>query len=332
MPEVAASIGARPHEHDAVSGASWHDAARAGGRPVDEMTYRAAADSELHGYRAMWAQIESAAPLYVEDELDRAARARSQAEADRALLEHEAQRTGDEHMAAEAARLADQAAVAAERERALAEIAEVRREWERVHEADRDRAVEAERELKRRGREVRGDELQPDERLLYDAEGRGDDETDREAAEQAERQHDDTERELAAEPQQAERAAEAETVAEAEVEAEPERPATAAERAAEQAIGDRSYDDAHDRGGRDILAPHVARRSVDESAMTVREATEQAERARVQMAERQQAMSGQDATLEAEETERDQRWERDRAAERDRDVTAERERETEVEL
>src|SRR5690606_29270996 len=66
-----------------------------------------------------------------------------------------------------AERLDQEAAVAGERAAMLSELHEVRQQWMAAHEADQDAALEAERELKRRGRVLDGPQQEPEQLELF---------------------------------------------------------------------------------------------------------------------------------------------------------------------
>lgn len=168
------SVGARPHEADVTQRLAWRDAARAGGRPVDELTYQAMADSDLEATRARWRRVADAAPAYVEPELGRAYDLQRQAEADAVLLRQSATQQAREDERAElerrAARRDHDAAVAAERATLLRSAHDTRQQWLTEHEHDQDAARESERELKRRGRVPDGPEQEPEQTWLFEVE------------------------------------------------------------------------------------------------------------------------------------------------------------------
>ncbi|PXY16500.1 hypothetical protein BAY59_38415 (plasmid) [Prauserella coralliicola] len=172
LSDALASVGARPHDADVSLQLAWRDAARAGGRPVDELEYRAAPDSELEATRARWRRLAEAAPAYVEPELGRAYDQQRQAEADAVLLRQAATQARDDAEAAElesrAAAREHEAAVAAERAALLQRAHDTRQEWLAAHEQEQDAALEAERELKRRGRVPDGPEQEPEQTHLFE--------------------------------------------------------------------------------------------------------------------------------------------------------------------
>lgn len=165
------SVGARPHRANAWMRRAWRDAARAGGRPVDELTYQAQPDSALEATRARWRLLSASAPAYVEPELARAHDQRRQAEADAVLLRHAAEQAGrgDERAELEsrAAGRDRDAQIARSRVEMLQQAHEVRQSWLAAHEHHQDAALEAERELKRRGVIVDGPEMEPVQHGLF---------------------------------------------------------------------------------------------------------------------------------------------------------------------
>jgi conjugative relaxase-like TrwC/TraI family protein len=188
------SVGPAPHTRDVVELTAWRDAARAGGRPVDEFDYRAQPDSELEAKRARWAWLAESAPAYVEPELARAYDEQRRAEADAVLMRQMAAQAGSDaerDSLVEGARLqTEQAALATERARVLQEAHDQRQAWLDQHEGDRDAAVEAERELAQRGREL-GNQVEPEQAALFEVETEltaPDDEADREIAAAADRE------------------------------------------------------------------------------------------------------------------------------------------------
>ncbi|OQO88996.1 hypothetical protein B1813_22860 [Saccharomonospora piscinae] len=163
------SLGARPHDEDLAQQAAWTDAALAAGRPVDEAEYHALPDSDLDAMRARWRRLTAAAPTYVEPELGRAHDAHRRAAADAVLLRSMAEHAEPADRASlldRAATLDREAEVSAQRAEMLSELHQVRAEWMAAHEADQDAAVEAERELKRRGR-VLDVEEEPEQGELF---------------------------------------------------------------------------------------------------------------------------------------------------------------------
>jgi conjugative relaxase-like TrwC/TraI family protein len=166
------SVGARPHESDVSLLLAWRDAARAGGRPVDELSYQALPDSDLEATRARWRRQAEAAPHFVEPELGRAYDAQRQAEADAVLLRQAATQESREDERAELERRAGQrdhdAAVAAARAAVLQATHDTRQVWLAEHERDRDAALESERELKRRGRVPDAPEQEPEQTCLFE--------------------------------------------------------------------------------------------------------------------------------------------------------------------
>ena len=171
LSDALPSLGQRPHDADMAQQLAWQDAALAAGRPVDEREYHALPDSELEALRARWRRLAAHAPVYVEPELGRAYDAQRRAQADATLLRAMAADTEDEAERAalqvRAERLDQEAAVAGERAAMLSELHEVRQQWMAAHEADQDAALEAERELKRRGRVLDGPQQEPEQLELF---------------------------------------------------------------------------------------------------------------------------------------------------------------------
>lgn len=166
------SVGPRPHDDDVAQLLAWRDAARAGGRPVDELTYQAYPDSTLEALRARWRRLADNAPAYVEPELAVAHDQQRQAEADATILRQAATLEPDEARRAELERQAEgytrAAQIAAERVAVLQRAQDVRVAWLAAHEADQDAALEAERELKRRGRIPEGPQQEPEQTCLFE--------------------------------------------------------------------------------------------------------------------------------------------------------------------
>ena len=165
------SLGARPHDADLAQQLAWQDAALAAGRPVDESEYHALPDSDLEAMRARWQALSAAAPAYVEPELGLAYDAQRQAETDAALLRAAIQDAATPEERRELQRRVEQleqeAAVAAARAAVLEDLHRVRTEWIAAHEADQDAALEAERELRRRGRVLDGPQQEPEQGELF---------------------------------------------------------------------------------------------------------------------------------------------------------------------
>lgn len=296
LSDHVASIGARPHDLDVTSQMAWNDAARAAGRPVDELEYMGLPDSALEGVRGRWHQVAAHTPRYVDAELGQARVVLAQAQADLDVLRREALRNDDmasliDNQALAVQRRAD---LAGERVAILEQTAEARRRWLDSHESDRDAAVSAERELKRRGRIPEGPQEEPEQLELFGI----------------------TEEHTAA--------PEAVQDAEREVEPEiaPEEPAlfnlapTARDEARQQAAVDNDYVPEADSGAADVLAPVQAAHQAAEAGHTLAELEVQARYVREQL-ERKAAVAEAKA-------ERDQVAE---AARQDREATREVERE-----
>lgn len=171
--------------------AAWYDAARAVGREVDADTYVSAPDTDLEAHRARWRRVCEQAPAYVTDELGHARRQQAQAEADAVLLEQQAEAaSGDaeaQSLRESAAAQRQQATVTGERAGVLARVQTARDTWQAEHEPLQDRAREAERELRRRGRVVEAPTLEAEpegeQGALFEI-----GEPEREQAQQAERE------------------------------------------------------------------------------------------------------------------------------------------------
>lgn len=201
--EALPSVGARPHDDDVSLQLAWRDAARAGGRPVDELEYLVQPDSQLEATRARWRRLADNAPAYVEPELARAYDQHRQSEADAVLLRTAAEQAAEEQRA-ELLRRAEQreheAAVAAERARVLQQAHEVRQTWLGEHETAQDAALESERELKRRGRIPEGPQQEPEQTWLFEITREYEEQQDAEREQVAERDEparDEAEREAA---------------------------------------------------------------------------------------------------------------------------------------
>lgn len=167
IPEHQTSIGAPPASSDVLRRVWWEDAARAAGRPTDALDYQHATDADLEVIVARWERAQAWAPAYVAYEQGTAHEAAQAQAAEATVLAAEAVAEEDPERRAElqeqaerARRIADRMAVRAE---LLDSAAEVRQQWERHTEADRDAAEAARAEMENRGL---GEKLVP---ILSDA-------------------------------------------------------------------------------------------------------------------------------------------------------------------
>ncbi len=148
------AIGPAPERGSPEQRASWHAAYVALELPDEGREVAAATDGELWARRAAYERDASWAPPYVADELRDAHIAEDTYRADAVLAWHradaapdEAERAGALREAGEYGALAQE--VGAYRE-ALTEVAEARRRWHAATELDRQRALTADTELRRR--------------------------------------------------------------------------------------------------------------------------------------------------------------------------------------
>mgnify|MGYP001352871232 CR=1 FL=1 len=155
IPEHQVSIGAPPATSDVLRRVWWEDAARAAGRPTDALDYQHATDADLEAIVARWERAQAWAPMYVAYEQGVAHEAAQTQAAEATVLAAQAAAERDPAMrealqeqAARARRIADRMRIRAE---LLDQAAEIRQQWERHTEADRDAAEAARAELERRG-------------------------------------------------------------------------------------------------------------------------------------------------------------------------------------
>ena len=163
--DEAEAIGPAPERGSPEQRASWHAAFVALELPDEGREVAAAADGELWARRAAYERDTRWAPPYVAAELRDAHIAEDTYRADAVLAWHradaaadETERTGFLREAGEYGALAQE--VGAYRE-ALTQVAEARRRWHTATEQDRQRALAADTELRRRHPEAELPPLQP---------------------------------------------------------------------------------------------------------------------------------------------------------------------------
>ena len=148
------AIGPAPQRGSPEQRASWHAAFTALRMPEEGREVAAMADGELWARRAAYARETAWAPPYVADELRDAHLAEDKYRADAVLAWHRADAAADEAERAGALREAEEDSALAQEvggyREALSEVAEARRRWHAVTELDRQRAVVADAELRRR--------------------------------------------------------------------------------------------------------------------------------------------------------------------------------------
>jgi conjugative relaxase-like TrwC/TraI family protein len=148
------AIGAAPQPGSPERRASWNAAYAALGRADEQREMAAACDGELWARRAAWERDLGWAPPYVAAELREAHLAEDHYRAEAVLAWHRADATADRGERTRAVREAHEHSslaqeVGAFRE-ALTEITEARRRWYAATEPDRQRAISADAELRRR--------------------------------------------------------------------------------------------------------------------------------------------------------------------------------------
>lgn len=155
IPEHQISIGAPPATSDVLRRVWWEDAARAAGRPTDALDYQHATDADLEAIVARWERAQAWAPAYVAYEQGTAHEAAQAQAAEATVLAAQAAAEEDPERRAELQEQADRARRIADRMAVRAELldsaAEVRQQWERHTEADRDAAEAARAEMENRG-------------------------------------------------------------------------------------------------------------------------------------------------------------------------------------
>ena len=148
------AIGPAPERGSPEQRASWHAAYLALELPEEGREVAAATDGELWARRATCERDASWAPPYVADELRDAHIAEDTYRADAVLAWHRADAAADEAGRAGALREAGEYGALAQEvgayREALTEVAEARRRWHAATEQDRQRALTADTELRRR--------------------------------------------------------------------------------------------------------------------------------------------------------------------------------------
>lgn len=336
VPDVAPSTGAAPHVDDVTSGMLWQDSRRAAGVSTDRLELENSPDSTLETSRARWRQARDAAPPDVDVQLAQVRIQRDELERQRALLRHAVETDPElDPDGSRAVSLDAQQEHAAARIEALERVAQVRSRYMDSVEATRAEAAEAERELKRRGRELGEDQLEPEQLELFVVPEQ-DTEVEDDAVERADlpREVETGLAEPEVEPTAAELELEDDTEAEREAdEAQQEIPLDLPDAAPlDEPVGQPDLEDERHRGIADVLAvPDVLRRAEDEQ-QRLRAAVDYADHMdqRLDQRETEQAVTVQNE-LDEQRRRRDLDWaelERDRAAERE----AEQERQHELEL
>ncbi len=161
------AIGPAPERGSPEQRASWHSAYVALRMPEEDRQVAAATDGELWARRAAYERETRWAPPYVADELREAHLAEDTYRADAVRAWHRADAAVGETERAQARREAEASGalaqeVGAHRE-ALAEVAEARRRWHAATELDRERALMADTELRRRHPDAELPLLHPEE-------------------------------------------------------------------------------------------------------------------------------------------------------------------------
>jgi conjugative relaxase-like TrwC/TraI family protein len=148
------AIGPAPERGSPEQRASWHAAYVALELPGEGREVAAATDGELLARRAAYERDTTWAPPYVADELRDAHIAEDTYRADAVLAWHRADAAPDEAGRAGALREAEEYGALAQEigayREALTEVAEARRRWHAATEQDRQRALTADTELRRR--------------------------------------------------------------------------------------------------------------------------------------------------------------------------------------
>ena len=168
------AIGPAPERGSPEQRASWHAAYIALELPDEGWEVAAAADGELWARRAAYERDALWAPPYVADELRDAHIAEDTYRADAVLAWHRADAAADEAERACALREAEEYGALAQEvgayREALTEVAEARRRWHAATEQDRQRALIADTELRRRQPEAEFPPLHtPEEALTSNA-------------------------------------------------------------------------------------------------------------------------------------------------------------------
>jgi hypothetical protein len=168
-PDEVEAIGPAPERASPEQRASWHSAYTALRMPDESREVAAASDGELWASRAAYERETRWAPPYVAGQLREAHLAEDAYRADAVRAWHRADAAADETERAEALREAEEnnalgQEVGAYRE-ALTEVAEARRRWHASTELNRQRALLADTELRRRYPDAELPPLHPVEEL-----------------------------------------------------------------------------------------------------------------------------------------------------------------------
>jgi AAA domain len=161
------AIGPAPERASPEQRASWHAAYAALRLPEHDREVASAADGELWARRVGYERETKWAPPYVVDELREAHLAEDAYRADAVRAWHRADAAADGAERAQARQEAEQSSALAQEvgthREALAEVAEARRAWHAATELDRQRALMADTELRRRHPDAELPPLHPDE-------------------------------------------------------------------------------------------------------------------------------------------------------------------------
>lgn len=154
--DEADAIGPAPERGSPEQRASWHAAYTALRMPDEGREFAAATDGRLWAWRVAYARDTAWAPPYVAAELRDAHLAEDTFRADAVLAWYRADAATDKAERSAAAREAEEYGALAQEvgayREALTEIADARRRWHAVTEVDRQRALAADAELRRRHR------------------------------------------------------------------------------------------------------------------------------------------------------------------------------------
>jgi conjugative relaxase-like TrwC/TraI family protein len=165
--DEADAIGPAPERGSPEQRASWHAAYTALRMPEDNREIAAAPDSELWVRREAYARDAGWAPPYVVDELRSAHLAEDAYRTDAVRAWHRADATTDPAEQASIRQEAEQSGALAQEigayREALTEVAEARRHWHAATEPDRQQAVAADAELRRRHPDLELPPLHPAE-------------------------------------------------------------------------------------------------------------------------------------------------------------------------
>jgi hypothetical protein len=175
--EEAEAIGLAPEPGSPEQRASWHAACIALELPDEGREVAAAMDGELWAWRAAYERDIMWAPPYVADELRDAHIAEDTYWADAVLAWHRADTAADQaertHVLREAGEYGALAQEVGAYREALTEVADARRRWHTATERDRQRALIADTELRRRHPEAELPPLHPSEEPVANPAARG---------------------------------------------------------------------------------------------------------------------------------------------------------------